>query len=462
MPLALSIVASRARQRPDFSLATFAEQLRDSAARLDALDTDDPVTGIRPVMSWSYSLLAGDAAIAVRLAGTAPGVSLGVGAASALFGWDERQTDRALRSLESASLIVQAAPGRFEMHDLVRLYAIEQARVIDTARHREGAAVRLAAYYLESAFNGDRRLAEFRRPVEIPRSPGVVAEDFHDEDGALRWFGAEHQNLVAAQRAAADRGWPEYVWAYAWTLDNFRWRHGLRCRSVAPRLGGGDGDLRVCPRPRASPAQPRLRTRRRLARAIFHTQRAIEIAEEIGDRPGVAHSYRILSSLHERSGDEDQAMAAAQESYDIYSDIGNPVWTAHALSVLGECHSRANAHGSALDCWNRALALHREHQHESGEAETLAALGLWLQDRGEHAEASSLLEQAAVIYARLTDTYNEADVLVRLGESARALEQPAAAIDAWTQALAIYVQHGREDDAEAVRRRVRELEGPSS
>lgn len=51
---------------------------------------------------------------------------------------------------------------------------------------------------------------------------------------------------------------------------------------------------------------------------------------------------------------------------------------------------------------------------------------------------------------------------MRLGESARALEQPAAAIDAWTQALAIYVQHGREDDAEAVRRRVRELEGPSS
>jgi len=44
------------------------------------------------------------------------------------------------RSLGSASLIVQAAPGRFEMHDLVRLYAIEQARVIDTARHREGAA----------------------------------------------------------------------------------------------------------------------------------------------------------------------------------------------------------------------------------------------------------------------------------------------------------------------------------
>lgn len=213
MPLALSIVASRARQRPDFSLATFAEQLQDSAARLDALDTDDAVTGIRPVMSWSYSLLAGDAAIAFRLAGTALGVSLGVGAASALFGWDERQTDRALRSHESASLIVQAAPGRFEMHDLVRLYAIEQARVIDTARHREGAALRLAAYYLESAFNGDRRLADFRRPVDIPRSPdGVVAEDFHDEDGALRWFGAEHQNLVAAQRAAADRGWPEYVW----------------------------------------------------------------------------------------------------------------------------------------------------------------------------------------------------------------------------------------------------------
>jgi tetratricopeptide (TPR) repeat protein len=460
MALALSIVAGRARRKPNYPLGTFAQQLGDATARLDLLDTDDRTTSIRAILSWSYPLLSIDAAMAFRLAGTAEGVSLGIGAACALMGWNERQTDRALRALEDASLIRQTVPGRFDMHDLVRLYAIECGRRIDSRDFRKAAAQRLAAYYLHSSYEADRRLAEFRRPIDLPALvDGVIIEHPADESAALHWFVSEYQNLVAAQRAAAKQEWVEHVWAFAWTLDNFRWRSALI----------GD-DIEAWQLGLEAAAETTLFARglahRRLGRAygragdwdlaLYHTRRAIDIADEARDEPGAAHSLRILSWLCERTGDEAAAIDAATQSYDRYFAIGNPVWTAHALSVLGDCHSRAGDEIAARECWERALALHREFGHDSGEAETLLAIGGSSLKHGNPEAALAFLQKAAEIYGRLKDTYNQADALEHIGVALRELGKPAAAREQWIQALTLYKEHGRASDAERVAKILRE------
>ena len=53
LPLAVGIVAARAHQHPDFRLAVLADELRDSSARLDALDAGDLRANLRAVLSWS-------------------------------------------------------------------------------------------------------------------------------------------------------------------------------------------------------------------------------------------------------------------------------------------------------------------------------------------------------------------------------------------------------------------------
>ena len=58
LPLALAVAAARAAARPGFPLAALADELADSASRLDALDAGDPAASIRAVFSWSVRQLA--------------------------------------------------------------------------------------------------------------------------------------------------------------------------------------------------------------------------------------------------------------------------------------------------------------------------------------------------------------------------------------------------------------------
>lgn len=465
MALALSIVASRARWESNESLEVFARQLSDTTGRLDILDTADPTLSIRAIMSWSYPLLSTDAAMAFRLMGSADGTALPIGAVCAVLGWGDRQTDRTLRALEDSSLIRQVSPGRFEMHDLVRLYAIERAFEVDSREFRTRASRRLASYYLHSADAADRLLAEFRRRIELPvADDGVLAEHPNDEREALAWFAREYENLVAAQQLAVRREWDDHVWAFAWTLDNYRWRSGLIHDDIAAwRLG------------LEAAAQSTLFARglahRRLGRAygraaewglaLHHTRTAVAVAREAADEPGLAHSLRILSWLCERVGDATGSMDAARESCEVYSSLGNPVWTAHALSVLGDCHERADEEQPAQDCWERALALHREFGHDSGEAETLVAIGLSRQKRDGPAGGLPFLRQAAAIYQRLKDTYNEAGALERVGNALATLGEVREARICLDEALSMYHDHGRVEDEHRVRETIGQLQEKS-
>ncbi|MEV4581475.1 BTAD domain-containing putative transcriptional regulator [Nonomuraea jabiensis] len=62
LPLALGIVAARARMHPGFPLAVLAGQLREDSSRLDLLDAGEQTASLRAVFSWSYRALTPPAA----------------------------------------------------------------------------------------------------------------------------------------------------------------------------------------------------------------------------------------------------------------------------------------------------------------------------------------------------------------------------------------------------------------
>lgn len=70
LPLALGVAAARAAAQPRLQMATLAAELRDARSRLDALETGEPASNLRTVLSWSYRNLDGPAA---RLPGLRPG-----------------------------------------------------------------------------------------------------------------------------------------------------------------------------------------------------------------------------------------------------------------------------------------------------------------------------------------------------------------------------------------------------
>lgn len=130
LPLALRISAARLTARPDRTLSHLADQLANPSRRLDALEHAD--LSMRDSIAVSLQHLpkepAGhDAAHAFFLLGLLETPTHTAAAVSALTDWPEDRAEAALNHLLDARLVESAGPGRYRMHDLIRLYAREQA-----------------------------------------------------------------------------------------------------------------------------------------------------------------------------------------------------------------------------------------------------------------------------------------------------------------------------------------------
>jgi hypothetical protein len=140
LPLALSIVASRAATRPRATLATLANELRGRGDRLDALDGGEAATDVRAAFSWSYGRLSRTAARQFRLLGLHPGPDFTAADAARLAGLPLPESRRALAELIRNHLLTEPTPGRYAFHDLLRAYAAELAGPIDSDDYRRAAA----------------------------------------------------------------------------------------------------------------------------------------------------------------------------------------------------------------------------------------------------------------------------------------------------------------------------------
>jgi transcriptional regulator with XRE-family HTH domain len=127
LPLALVIVAARAAVS-GWRLSVLAAELADARQRLDALDLGDSTTDLRSVFSWSCQQLSPHATRLLRLVALHPGPEFSALAAARLAGMPTPQAQASLRELAHASLICEHRPGRYRLHDLLRLYVVELAR----------------------------------------------------------------------------------------------------------------------------------------------------------------------------------------------------------------------------------------------------------------------------------------------------------------------------------------------
>jgi DNA-binding SARP family transcriptional activator len=127
LPLALAVAAERAQRT--MQLAEVVRDLKDETQRLEVLDTreGDPNTNLRASLSWSYHALKPRAAAMFRGLGSIPYREIAVTAAAAAVGQTPADARRALDDLAVAHLVRQCAPDRYEVPELVRLYAVDMA-----------------------------------------------------------------------------------------------------------------------------------------------------------------------------------------------------------------------------------------------------------------------------------------------------------------------------------------------
>ncbi|MGK5440281.1 AfsR/SARP family transcriptional regulator [Micromonospora sp. URMC 105] len=446
LPLALAIVAARAAGRPDLPLAGLAAELRDTHADpLTALETGDAATDVRAVFSWSYRRLDVDAARLFRLLGLHPGPDVTRPALASLTGLPPARIAPLLAELTRANLLTEGRPGRYTMHDLLRAYAAELCRQVDPDAERQAARRRLFDHYLHMSQAADHLLDPYRlaRPVTPPPpEPGVTVSVPADHTGAIDWFTAEHDVLLATVEQAAVTGADHHAWALAATLTTY-----LDRRGHWPELAAAHRSALAAAR-RQRHLSGQAHAHRGLAIAAtwlgdhraahLHYGQDLALYRELGDTTGQAHTHLGLSWVLAREGRHRSAIEETRRALELYRLAGYRAGQAKAQNNLGWLHARVGEHEPALRCCQDALRLHDETGDRHGAALAWDSLGYVHHGRGDHRQAVACYRRALALHRELGDRYDEAEVLDNLGDSHRAAGDLTAARRAWRAAHAIF------------------------
>lgn len=455
LPLALTLVAVQAAAEPDVPLADLAAELRDERDRLDALDAGGK-TGVRAVFSWSYRTLSAPAARLFRLVGLPNSPDIGLAAAAALAGTDQRSTRRVLAELCRAHLLTRRAGERYTVHDLLRAYARECASADETEQERHAALQRLLDHYLHTAYAGNALTVRV-----LPELDTAPERSFADYDEFLEWWDGEHANVTAVVRQTAALDFPSSPWLAHAVAFPFKLRGLLGAMKSVSTAG-------------------------------------LHCARRLGDRPLQARLLADLADAHSFSADYESAAAHWLAAKELFDELGDDLWLYSVQAALAGALTRTGRYAEAVESGRHALHVERtrpdlipakghpdanlglalahlgrfdeafEHLHRSLEHDSDRFLrGIALTCLGTAHFLAGQVDAAVEVFRRAVEhrrgmgnALGTATALAELGKALRARGDRDEARQAWEEALAV-LERLDHPDAEAVRAHLTDLDGSS-
>ncbi|SDM52010.1 tetratricopeptide repeat protein [Allokutzneria albata] len=453
LPLALSVVAARAVERPTFSLRDLVAELDEEAQRLDAFEDGD----LRAVLSWSYRALKPGTARLFRLLGNHPGPDVGVHAAAGTAGIAVSETRTMLAELSRAGLLQEWRRGRFRFHDLLRFYAGELAH--DASDDVHAAQQRFVDYFLTTSIAGYRYLEPHGTAELLPPapSPDVAVFAISGYDQAMAWFTEEHPALRDAVGVANGSS----VWRLAWAWAVFLRRRGHRedrvfvhQKAVAAAVETGNRQEEARSRRLLGHAHRKMSDPRT---AIGELTLALEIFQEIGDREGEILSRLAIGRVHEVHRNYPEALAHARSAFALLDSATGRAARADTLNALGWFTALSRpSHAAHAHCV-AALDLYRTLGFLEGQADALLGVGYAAHRLGRTEEAIAHYSESLRLDQELGDLYYEAFAREHLGDAHDSLGHRADADREWRSACAIYTSLGHPDAS-----RVRQKLSPGS
>lgn len=448
-PLALRIIAERAGRHPGIRLADLVSTLREHEHLLDGFDAGDgDGTDLRAVFSWSYDSLDRGTARVFRLLGVHPGPEITLLSAAALAGQPVAEVRPRLDGLVTTHLLEQRGDGRYELHDLLRAYALEKAHQDGDPKDRSSAFGRILGWYLQTVYAADELFSPGRVLDRVTPAEPVEPLTFADEEAARQWCDDEYATLVAIVGWAADHGWPRHACAIAIALQPYL----RRCRSLREirdlhqaALGAADrlGDQGV----RGLLLNGLGTAYKRMGQSHEAEQMFVSALADLraaGDAFGEARLLGNLGLLYAETGAYEAALAHCTAGLALSQRLGDRRSAVYILDSIGTVHFERHDYARAIACWRRALKLGRDRRRSEPaiRAISLANLGRAYSSLGRHARAVRYYEQALALHRASHDRRSETFTLLHAGRSLRALGRPADAQLAWETALATSTELG--------------------
>jgi len=480
LPLAIAMLARQLRHHPAWTAGQLAADLAAARDRLALMRAEN--LSVAAAFGLSYTDLTPDQQRLFRRLGLHPGPSIDAYAAAALDAASPETARRHLDQLYDQHLITEPAPGRYQLHDLLREHACTLAAADNPAESGE-AIGRLLDYYLHTALAAGQHFtpwaSAYRRPP--PGVPPAQAPGVSTLGQAAAWLDAERANLHAAADYAADSGRSPHAIAMAAAVGGFLIARGhwdqatalhrtalAAARRAGDRLGEADtlAELGIVQReagdyPAATASWARARalygdagdlpgqanvlnqlgflhllTGDYPAAAASHDQ-ALALACRAGDRLTEAAALINLGFLQQLTGDYPAAAASHQQALALCRDLGNLQGQAYALSSLAVVQQETGDYPAAAASHQQALALFSDLGDLQGQAYALNDLGLVQQETGDYPAAAASHQQALTLFADLGNRLGQAQALNGLGALATRTANTAQAHESHAQALAI-------------------------
>jgi tetratricopeptide (TPR) repeat protein len=464
LPLALSVAAARVTARPGFPLAVLAAELRGTAGRLDALDVGDPRASVQAVFSWSYQQLSPQEARMFRLMGLHPGPDISLDAAARLAEADPAEARSRLDELARGCLITEHVPGRYTCHDLLRAYAIRQARTIDGELALTAALGRVLDHYAQAARAAAILLYPSREMIaSAAGQPGDSCPE--DAQQARAWLEAERPNLTASITLAAESGFDRHAWQLPWFLATHLARRGYWNERVALQRTALAAATRL-----EDHAGQALSSRllanayldlRDLDQALDCYQASAGLYRQLGNRVGEAKAWQGIAVVAGFQGRFTDSIGYYEYVLRLQQGLGDKAGEARTLLGMGAVRGALGAVPEGRELCRRALTLAAELGNRYIEALAWHGIGYAEQVLGDFAEAAAGFRRALDLARKAGDRFLEADVFTHLGDLHHAHGKTPRAHEAWSRALAIFdqIQH---PDAGQVRARVANPGPPGS
>jgi tetratricopeptide (TPR) repeat protein/transcriptional regulator with XRE-family HTH domain len=440
LPLAIGMLARQLRHHPAWTAGELAAGLAVARDRLALMHAENLSVGAAFGLSYA-DLTPGQQRLFRRL-GLVPGPDFDAHAAAALDNTRLGEARRHLDELYDQHLLTEPAPGRYQLHDLLREHARALAAA-DKPAESDEAAGRLLDYYLHIALTAGRHFASwasgYRRPP--PGRRPTHAPDVSTLGRAGGWLEAERANLHAAAGYAATQGRLKHATQIPAAVSGFLAVRGhwdqfaallqaalAAAREAADRLGEADtlGALGVVQAKMGDyPA------------ATASHQQALALARSASDRPAEAAALLGLGVVQLLAGDYPAAAASQQQSLALFRDLGDLDSQADALNSLGVVQHETGDYRAAAASQQQSLALCRDLGNLLGQAYALNDLGLVQQETGDYRAAAASHQQALTLLADLGERLGQAQALNSLGELATRTANTGQARERHTQALAI-------------------------
>ncbi|WP_040831180.1 ATP-binding protein [Nocardia jiangxiensis] len=441
LPLAMRIIAARIRNTQDEGFDDITQRLADESELIDALE--DGERSVMTAFRLSYGVLSTDLRQFFGVLALIPGNEIDPRTAAAVAGLSLRPTKRMLAELHDSHMIVRTAGQYYGFHDLLRLFAVDQALTDVSVEDRDDALRRLLDYSTFQAEASSELIAPHRRRLALvlDQLPEVTT-GFSDRHQALAWIRHEWPCLVELCKVAADRGMHRRCWQLAFSMRDFffldkLWDPWIRTHTIAADAARAANDDRAWGTT-LNNLGIAYADRGELSTAAAHYKQAYAVLSQTDDDHGLTNAGCNLGWVDLYLGNHSTALSSLRDAFDSYRRSGSRRNAAITLRGIALTETELGSYDDALAHATQALTEARELDLELDAVMSINCIAWVCYCAGRLAEAASYYAQAVEQGEQCETSYEIARAMTGLGNTHAATGSRQVAEDLWTRASATH------------------------